>query len=147
MMENMKKKTTILLAVFTVCTFVCLSTLFIEHAFPGSEQDVKDNGGFAQAKTLEGRWVRLDGGYTLVMEDIKPDGSLKASYFNPRKINVQEANWKLEGGRLHLFVELRDVNYPGSKYSLVYMDEKDVLSGTYFQAVQRQTFDIKFVRS
>lgn len=109
----------------------------------GANQEKK---GFAQARRLAGRWVRPDGGYTLVLEDIKSDGSLKASYYNPRAINVHEAKWKLGNDGVHLFVELRDVNYPGSKYSLIYIDEEDVLRGTYFQAVHKQTFEIMFVR-
>jgi len=44
-------------------------------------------------------------------------------------------------------VELRDANYPGSTYSLQYDATIDRLKGTCFQAVQRQTFDIEFVRA
>lgn len=43
-------------------------------------------------------------------------------------------------------VKLRDVGYPGSAYTLVYVPEKDVLLGSYFQAVSRQYFDVLFVR-
>jgi hypothetical protein len=37
------------------------------------------------------------------------------SVFNPRSIHVSraEAEWKEQGGRLSLFVELLGVNYPG----------------------------------
>ena len=45
-----------------------------------------------------------------------------------------------------MFVELRDVNYPGSAYNLRYDPKTDRLIGTYFQAVQRQTYDVEFVR-
>jgi len=44
-------------------------------------------------------------------------------------------------------LELRDVNYPGSTYTLQYDASYDRLEGTYFQAVHRQTFDIEFVRT
>ena len=47
---------------------------------------------------------------------------------------------------LTVFVELRDVNYPGSRYQLLYDPQTDQLSGSDFQAVQRQTFDVVFVR-
>ena len=47
---------------------------------------------------------------------------------------------------MKLFVELRDVNYPGSTYSLRYDPARDVLEGAYFQAMEQQTFDVSFVR-
>lgn len=100
----------------------------------------------ARAKRLEGRWVRPDGGYLLVIKDVKPDGSLTAAYFNPRPINVHAARWRVVKERLHLYVELRDRNYPGSKYSVVYVADADALVGTYFQAVRRQTFNVRFIR-
>jgi len=116
-----------------------------------SDSDVSGASGVKQPSVqferLEGRWVRPDGGYVLLIEDVKADGSLKASYFNPRKINVHSAKWSVENERLHLFVELRDTNYPGSKYRLAYVSEHDVLGGTYFQAVYGQTFEIRFVRA
>jgi hypothetical protein len=43
-------------------------------------------------------------------------------------------------------LELRDANYPGSFYNLRYDPKNDRLMGTYFQAVQRETYDIEFVR-
>ena len=94
----------------------------------------------------EGRWVRLDGGYVLDLREIKKDGSLMAAYFNPRPIKVFSAKWSRKDGKINLFVELRDVNYPGSKYNLQYDPKLDHLKGTYFQAVERQTFKIEFVR-
>ena len=79
--------------------------------------------------------------------DIRPDGSLKAFYLNPRNINVHIASWKFEDERLFLYVEMRDVNYPGSNYTLMYRAATDVLWGSYYQAVQKQTMDVSFVRS
>ena len=96
---------------------------------------------------LEGRWVRPDGGYILELREIKKDGSLKAAYFNPRSIKVYSAKWSRKQGKINLFVELRDVNYPGSKYNLQYEPGSDRLKGTYFQAVEKQTFNIEFVRA
>ena len=45
-----------------------------------------------------------------------------------------------------MFIELRDVNYPGSTYTLTYDPATDQLSGNYFQAVRRENFDVVFVR-
>ena len=69
-----------------------------------------------------------------------------AAYFNPRPIKVVSAKWSREDVKINLFVELRDFNYPGSKYNLQYEPRADRLKGTYFQAVERQTFNIEFVR-
>jgi len=96
---------------------------------------------------LEGRWVRPDGGYILEMKEARPDGSLKAAYFNPRPIRVHRAEASKMDGAITLFVELRDVHYPGSTYRLQYDAARDRLTGTYFQAVERQTFDVQFLRS
>jgi hypothetical protein len=111
-----------------------------------TKEPVVENNDFTQARRLEGKWVRPDGGYQLVIEDIKADGSLKASYFNPSPIHVHEATWKAGKDGVHLFVEMRDVNYPGSKYSLVYIKEKNILEGEYFQAVARETYPVQFLK-
>ena len=133
-------------SVITTCAVVLFVWLFYGTAPAGQEQGIQESKGFTSAKQLEGRWVREDGGYMLVLQDIKSDGSLNAFYFNPRQINVHEANWKFEDERLILYVELRDVNYPGSNYTLMYRAAKDVLWGSYYQAVQKQTMDVYFVR-
>ena len=130
---------------FTACAVV-LFVLLYETVLAGQDQVELKSRGFSAAKQLEGRWVREDGGYSLVLADIKSDGSLMAFYFNPRQINVHKANWKFEDERLHLYVELRDVNYPGSNYTLMYRASKDVLWGSYYLAVQKKTMYVSFVR-
>ena len=96
---------------------------------------------------LIGRWARPDGGYVLEVREVRKDGSLKAAYFNPRPIIVAKAVWHQKDGTLTVFVELRDVNYPGSTYTLQYDPASDRLKGAYFQAVEKQTFAIEFVRN
>lgn len=112
--------------------------------------DKGDTGKPSAAQTdfqrLEGRWVRPDGGYILELKNIKKDGSLTAAYFNPRPIRVFRAEAAKKDGSITLFVELRDVNYPGSTYNLQYDAAMDRLKGTYFQAVERKTFIVEFVR-
>ncbi len=98
------------------------------------------------AQRLVGRWVRPDGGYVLEIREVNKEGSLTAGYFNPRPINVSKAEWRQKDSALTVFVELRDVNYPGSTYTLQYDPASDRLKGTYFQAVEKQTFTIEFVR-
>ncbi len=95
---------------------------------------------------LVGRWLRPDGGYVIEIRSAQTNGVLDAAYFNPRPINVSHAEWRRENGRLQVFIELRDVNYPGSTYTLRYAPQQDRLVGDYFQAVQQQTFDVEFVR-
>ncbi len=100
----------------------------------------------ADPAVLTGRWLRPDGGYFLELSGIGPEGRVKAAYFNPRPIHVSRAQWRRQEGRLGLFVELRDVNYPGSTYTLVYQGEKDRLAGIYYQAALQQPFEVEFVR-
>ena len=137
----------ILRPVIAACAVVLFVWLFHGAALANQEQDIQENRGFNTAKELEGRWVRENGGYVLILQDIKPDGNMKAFYLNPRSINVHEASWKFEDDRVILYVELRDVNYPGSNYTLMYRAANDVLWGSYFQAVQKQTMRVRFVRS
>jgi len=74
------------------------------------------------------------------------DGKIDAAYLNPNSINVSRAEWTYKDDVLHVFVELRDTNYPGSTYTLAYNSDADQLEGIYFQAAMQQTFDIVFVR-
>jgi hypothetical protein len=70
-----------------------------------------------------------------------------AAYFNPWPIKVFSAKWSRKEGKINLFVELRDINYPGSKYNLQYHPKSDRLRGTYFQAVEKETYTIEFERT
>lgn len=135
---------TLFMVVFCMAGF----TGHVANAAPAGDADT---GKPASAQTdfqrLEGKWVRPDGGYLLELRNIKKDGRVSAAYFNPQPIRVFRAEAGRKDGRIILFVELRDVNYPGSTYTLQYDPVSDRLRGTYFQAVQRQTFDIEFVRA
>ena len=95
---------------------------------------------------LTGRWLRPDGGYVIEIRSAQTNGVLDAAYFNPRPINVSRAEWRHDSGRLQVFIELRDANYPGSTYTLRYAPQQDRLVGDYFQAVQQQTFYVEFIR-
>jgi hypothetical protein len=93
-----------------------------------------------------GRWVRSDGGYVINVREVKPDGSVVAGYFNPKEINVSEANVSIWKGFDQLFIKLEDKGYPGSTYKLYYYAEKDQLAGFYYQAVDKETFEVLFKR-
>ncbi|MCW5554566.1 MAG: hypothetical protein KIS67_20700 [Verrucomicrobiae bacterium] len=90
--------------------------------------------------------MRPDGGYILEIRSVALGGKLDAAYLNPRPINVAKAEASQAGADLKVFIELRDVNYPGSTYTLTYDPGQDQLTGTYFQAVARETYDVSFVR-
>jgi uncharacterized protein (DUF2147 family) len=96
---------------------------------------------------LKGRWLRPDGGYVLDIREIRADGGMEVAYLNPRPIHVGFAKASHEGAKLKVFVELQAPNYPGSTYTLTYDPKRDELQGVYFQAVQKQNFDVVFVRA
>lgn len=77
---------------------------------------------------------------------MEPDGKMDAAYFNPTQINVAKAVALKDGQALKIFIELRDVNYPGSTYTLAYQPENDQLVGIYYQAATQQRFDVFFER-
>ena len=95
---------------------------------------------------LTGRWQRSDGDYTIEIFALYDDGTANVGYFNPGPINVEKGGWVFTDGRLTLNVVLRDVNYPGSKYSLNYNPENDTFTGSYFQAVEGISYDVDFSR-
>lgn len=95
---------------------------------------------------LVGRWLRTDSPYVIEIYEVSPDGTLRAGYYNPRPINVSAAKVKSKNGTMEVFVELSDAGYPGSRYTLNYDPQDDVLEGTYFQATLQQNYDVAFVR-
>ena len=100
----------------------------------------------AAFQKLQGRWQRNDGGYVIDIRNVEPGGKLTAGYFNPRPINVAKAEASQDRGTVKVFIELRDVNYPGSTYNLAYVPADDRLTGTYFQAALRETYEVYFTR-
>ena len=97
-------------------------------------------------QNFKGRWQRTDGGYVLEIKSIAANGSIDAGYFNPKSIHVATAEASRDGEEMKMFIELRDVNYPGSTYMLSYDRGSDQLKGVYFQAVDKQRFSVVFVR-
>ena len=95
---------------------------------------------------LAGKWERPDGSYVLEIKGVDTGGTMEAAYFNPNPIKVSQAAALYKEGATKVFVELRDVNYPGCTYSLTYDPQSDQLYGQYFQASMQQTFDVTFAR-
>lgn len=102
--------------------------------------------GKSDFRSLVGEWLRPDGGYIIRIRGVGSDGQVDAGYYNPRPINVSRAHVSKVGDDSKVFIELRDTGYPGSTYTLVYNAEKDVLVGVYYQAAQRQNYNVVFFR-
>ena len=144
-----------LLKSFIICTFILLMneacTSSKEKPVPAPENPTtitQDTTKPVKVETahLLGRWLRPDGGYILEIKSGTPDGKLDVSYFNPNPIHVGKAEWVVKDGKQFVLVELQDVNYPGSTYGLEYIVAQDKLAGTYYQAVEKSTYDVEFVR-
>jgi uncharacterized protein (DUF2147 family) len=95
---------------------------------------------------LVGKWVRPDGGYVLEIKSVDVAGVMSAAYFNPNPIHVAKAQASRDNTDTKVFIELRDVNYPGATYTLTYQSELDQLVGLYYQPLSGQTYEIAFLR-
>ena len=100
----------------------------------------------ADVNILKGAWVRPDGGYTILIKNVGANGLIEAMYFNPNPLPFAKAEASREGARLRAFFELRAGGYDGSTYELSYDPTSDRLTGTYYQAVMKQKFEVFFVR-
>ncbi len=100
----------------------------------------------ADFQKLKGKWQRPDGGYVVEVKSVDDNGRMDASYHNPQPINVSKAEASQDGATIKVFIELRDVNYPGSTYDLTYDPQTDQLKGIYFQAALQQRYEVVFVR-
>ena len=95
---------------------------------------------------LKGKWLRPDGGYVIEIKSVESGGKMDAAYFNPRSINVSRAEAIRDGEAAKVFIELRDVKYPGSTYTLTYDPAADQLKGIYYHAGLQQQFEVFFQR-
>jgi len=86
----------------------------------------------SEFEQIKGRWQRPDGGYVVAIKSIADNGAIDAGYFNPKSIHVAKAEAFREGNATKVFIELRDVNYPGSSYTLTYDPTSDQLKGVYY---------------
>ncbi len=100
----------------------------------------------ADYRPLVGRWQRTDGGYVIEIRNVEPSGNLQAGYFNPNPIHVARAEAATHEDKIKVEIELKDRGYPGSTYTLLYDNNKDVLFGYYYQAKLKQYFEVLFTR-
>ena len=97
-------------------------------------------------EVLKGAWVRPDGGYTIAIKSVGPNGQLDAMYFNPNPLPFEKAQAVQDGATLRVSFVLRAGGYDGSTYELTYDPASDRLQGTYYQAVVKQKFSVQFSR-
>jgi len=97
---------------------------------------------------LVGRWARTDseGAYVIEIKSAGADGKLDARYFNPNPINVGSAAWQKNANNLVVVIELQDMNYPGSTYTLNFFPSGNRMTGNYYQAVEGINYNVEFVR-
>jgi hypothetical protein len=113
---------------------------------PAPEAPVVEKQDTSKQASLVGRWRRLDGGYILDIQAIRPDGTLDAKYLNPRPIHVSKAQLINQAGHQVVIVQLQDRGYPGNMYTLTYDPKTDLLEGVYHHRGLNQQFDVKFTR-
>ena len=111
-----------------------------------STEKKSDSASKVEKTSIIGDWLRTDAQYLIRITKLNDNGTMTAQYFNPNPINVGKANWESSYGNLKAIVEMRDVNYPGSKYTLSYLPDRDILAGEYYQAVEGVTFYVEFMR-
>jgi hypothetical protein len=95
---------------------------------------------------LLGQWLRTDGDYVIDIKSIAADGKADVAYLNPKPIHVAKAEAWQAAGVARISIKLQDVNYPGSTYDLKYDPQRDHLRGLYYQAVEKQHFQVVFNR-
>jgi len=130
----MKRKKTIALAAAAFCLALMQMAASAASAQP------------LDLKVITGQWARIDGSYSLRVQDVMSNGKVNVSYFNPGRIHVAECRASTQDGRIKLFVKLQDKGYPGCTYTLFYYPEQDVLAGVYYQAAVDRTYEVIFFR-
>ena len=140
----MKNKKVFIAISSAISLAIILLVVFLNNS---SRDVVKSEEKSVDKSLLVGNWIRTDASYLINIRKVNNDGSLEAQYFNPKPINVESANLEESYGNLKVTIVLRDVNYPGSRYTLSYLQDRDILAGDYYQAVQGLNFYVEFVRN
>ena len=121
----------------------CASAQDTVPAASGAAAPISAKSTFA---TLNGTWIRPDGGYRIEIARVASDGQIAATYFNPNRLPFAKALATMDGATLRAAFELQAGGYAGSTYDLAYDPVSDRLKGVYYQAVAKQKFDVYFVR-
>lgn len=94
---------------------------------------------------IQGAWVRVDAPYILEF-GYGEDGLLQSVYFNRRFINVARTETAVVDSLFYVQVELKDRDYDGSTYTLVYERNEDALYGTYLHGGTGNLYEVQFIR-
>jgi TPR repeat protein len=76
----------------------------------------------------------------------EPAGVISGGPELPNPIHVSRAATWCDKGTTKVVIELRDVNYPGSTYTLELNAQTDQLFGQYYQTALQQTYEVVFSR-
>ena len=135
-------------SIFISLTVALLLIIVVIFLIVNSNDDqLKSEIKSSDKELLVGYWLRTDADYIIKINSVNDIGTIEAQYFNPKSINVGSALWENNHGNLKIYIELRDVNYPGSNYTLNYLPDRDILAGEYYQAVDKLTFYVEFERN
>ena len=78
---------------------------------------------------------------------VKKNAVILLRWLFQSKVDSRRPSRSLPGGdAMKVFIELRDVNYPGSTYTLTYDPASDQLKGVYYQAAAFRRFPVAYVR-
>lgn len=133
--KNTRKKRILLLLAIVI--FIPIIWFFFLNE-KGGEETVSEK--------LIGKWLRNEGSYTLEIKAVNEDGTLDVAYFNPKSVELGRTEWMMYKNKLHVLVELKGP-YVLSNYQLVYDEETKRLHGTFFQAVEQETYSIYFEKA
>jgi hypothetical protein len=136
-MEEKKSKKKRILLLLAIIIFIPIMWFFFLNK-NGGEETVSEK--------LIGKWLRNDGVYSLEIKSVNENGTLDIAYFNPNSIELGRTEWMMYKGKLHVLVELKGP-YILSNYQLVYDEETKRLVGTFFQAIEQETYSIYFEKA
>jgi hypothetical protein len=95
---------------------------------------------------IKGVWGRIDGLGEINISQVMDNGLLKATFYNPKLVNIEKAIWTNSSEVLRIYILLREDSYPGSGFSLNYSSEKDLLVGFYYDALVNESYAVTFKR-
>lgn len=125
---------------------ICPSVAYSKAAHVGQRGESRQGGERSCISKTKGHWLRPDGEYILAINNVDTHGVIDGAYYNPSSIHVEKAAASHDADTIEVFFELRDVNYPGSNYTLAYDPASDQLKGIYYQAIEKRRFPVTFVR-
>ena len=92
----MSKNKIIYLSAAAIIILIVILVILLKN----TEDTVSSNGKSVDNSLLVGNWVRTDASYLIKINKVNEDGTLEAQYFNPKPINVGNANWEENHGNL-----------------------------------------------